>query len=495
MAEPESEQHSGPPTESRDLDRSLVHGLAWTGGVKMASQILSWLSTLVVARLLLPSDYGISSMAMVYVGLVQLINEFGLGAAIVQRRDLTESEIAKLGGLSALLGAFFTLLSLAMAKPVAWFFGDEAIVNVILVLSITFVTSGFQVLPRALLTRDLRFRQLAVLDTAEAVSTTVVALILAIEGAGYWALVLGSLTGRLVSTVLAVLWHRHRLAWPTPLASIAGPVTYGSHVLGAGLAWYAFRNADLTIIGKVLGKNPLGAYTLGWNLASVPVDRISQLLGRTAPPVLAKVQNDPPALRRYVLLLTEGVAALTFPLAIGLALVAPNFVVTVLGEKWQFATRALQILALSACFRAIQPLLNLVLLATGQSRRAMEANIIQAIVLSVLFLVGARVGIEGVALVWLIGYPIVAALFYVRHAFAVCELGYGQYLRSLWPALSGCVVMSLAVLAFQRLLPTTWPLGLDLWLQCGVGALAYTAALLAFHRSRVRTFLSAVKLF
>ncbi len=493
MASPEPESSSRQASESRDLDRTLVHGLAWTGGVKIASQVLSWLSTLVVARLLLPSDYGIASMAMVYVGLVQLINEFGLGAAIVQRRDLTETEIAKLGGLSALLGAFFTLLSLALAKPVAWFFGDEAIVTVILVLSVTFVSSGFQVLPRALLTRDLKFRQLAILDTAEAVSTTVVALVLAIRGAGYWALVLGSLTGRLVSTGLALLWHRHRLAWPAPLSSIAGPVTYGSHVLGAGLAWYAFRNADLTIIGKVLGKNPLGAYTIGWNLASVPVDRISQLLGRTAPPVLAKVQTDPSALRRYVLLLTEGVAALTFPLAIGLALVAPNFVVTVLGAKWQFATRALQILALSACFRAIQPLLNLVLLATGQSRRAMEANIMQAIVLSVLFLVGARGGIEGVALVWLVGYPLVAALFYVRHAFAVCDLGYGQYLRSLWPAVSGCLVMTLAVLVMQYLVPTTWPLGLDLWLQCAVGALAYAGALLGFHRPRVRTFLSAVR--
>jgi PST family polysaccharide transporter len=296
--------------------------------------------------------------------------------------------------------------------------------------------------------------------------------------------VLGSLTGRLVSTGLALLWHRHRLAWPAPLSSIAGPVTYGSHVLGAGLAWYAFRNADLTIIGKVLGKNPLGAYTIGWNLASVPVDRISQLLGRTAPPVLAKVQTDPSALRRYVLLLTEGVAALTFPLAIGLALVAPNFVATVLGDKWQPATRALQILSLSACFRSIQPLLNLVLLATGQSRRAMEANIIQ---------VGARGGIEGVALVWLVGYPLVAALFYVRHAFAVCDLGYGQYLRSLWPALSGCLVMALVVLVMQYWLPTTWPLGLDLWLQCAVGAVAYGAALLAFHRPRVHTFLSAVR--
>ncbi len=94
-----------PSTPTRGLDRSLIHGIAWTGIGRWLTQILSWIATPIVARLLSPDDYGVASMAMVFIGFVQLINQFGLGAAIIQRRDLSEDQIARIGGLSVLLGA------------------------------------------------------------------------------------------------------------------------------------------------------------------------------------------------------------------------------------------------------------------------------------------------------------------------------------------------------------------------------------------------------
>jgi O-antigen/teichoic acid export membrane protein len=475
------------------LDRSLVRGIAWTGGVKWATQILSWLSTLVVARLLTPGDYGIAGMAAAYIGFVQLVNEFGLSAAVVQQRDLTEDQIAELGGVSVGLGVFFTALSLVLATPIASFFGEPAVRSVLLALSVTFFASGFQVLPRSLLTRDLRFRELAWLDGLEAVTLTLATLAFAVAGFRYWALVLGGIVSRSIATIAAMLWYRHRLSWPRSLATIRAPIAFGAHIVGANIAWYAFRSADITVVGRFLGKAALGEYTVGWNLASIPVDKIAALVARASPAILASVQDDVAAMRRYVLALTEGVTLLTFPAAVGMALVADEFVRVVLGDRWESAISPLRILALAAVLRSVVPVLNYTLIATGRAKRNMQATIATAIVMPCLFVLGSRWGVVGVALAWLIGYPIVTAGFMMRYALAQCDLTLSQYARSLWPAFSASVVMAASVLVASRAIPDSWPLAARLAIKTGVGAGAYLSMVLLAFGDHLRAFIALAR--
>src|SRR5881396_4153660 len=175
-----------------DLDRALLTGLAWTGSTKWVAQLVSWAATLMVARLITPTDYGLFAMAMVYAGFVQLVNELGLSLAIVQRRDLSGDQIAQLGGLAVLASVVIFVLSLGLAEPVAVFFGEPAVQGIIIALSLTFVMRGVQVVPRSLLARDLEFRRLAWLDAGEAMVWSSVTLTGAYFGLGYWALVWGT---------------------------------------------------------------------------------------------------------------------------------------------------------------------------------------------------------------------------------------------------------------------------------------------------------------
>lgn len=477
----------------RDLDRSLVRGIAWTGGGKWITQIISWIATPIIARLLSPGDYGVAGMAMIYVGLVQLVTDFGLGAAIVQRRELDDDQIARLGGVCALLGAFFLALSIALAPVVADFFGNPDVEAVLVALSVVFLASGFQTVPRALLARDLDFRRLATLDAVEALSTIAVTLPLAAMGFSYWALVAGGIAGRLVSTVTLLFWRGHRLRWPAQFATISGPVVFGSHVIGSSLAWYTFLNADVTIIGRRLGSAALGSYSIGLTLASIPVDRLSALISRVTPAILATVQQDRPALRRYVLALTEGTALLTFPAAVGLALVAREFVLVVLGEDWRAAITPLRILALAAVFRSLTPIFSQLLVATGQPRRNMHASVAAAIVLVPLFYAGSFGGTAGVAAVWLVAYPLVAAAFSMRYAFAACDMRVGQYVGALWPAISATLVMAAAVLGVAMLAPGTWPLPVLLGAKCIVGAVTYASLVWLLHGGRLRRSLAMLR--
>src|SRR5207245_4835463 len=114
----------------------------------------------------------------------------------------------------------------------------------------------------------------------------------------------------------------HHLLWPRDPRSIAHAMHLGWYVVISQLCWYVYSHADLTIVGRVLGTAPLGAYTKGSDIASIPADRISTLVGQVTPAVFSAAQNDKAALRRYLLAVTEGLALLTFPMSVGLALVA-----------------------------------------------------------------------------------------------------------------------------------------------------------------------------
>ena len=440
-----------------NLDRSLAQGIAWTGGIKWLTQLVSWASTLIVARLITPTDYGLFAMAMVYAGFVQLVNELGLSLAIVQRRDLTTEQIAQLGGLAVLASVIIFVLSLGLAGPVAVFFGEPSVQGIIIALSLTFVMRGVQVVPRSLLARDLEFRRLAWLDAGEAMAWSAVTLTGAYLGLGYWALVWGTVvSGFAVMSVLCVM-RPHRVAWPRDLRSIADAVNFGWYVVISQLCWYVYSYADLTIVGRVLGKAALGAYTKGSDVASIPVDRVSAMVGQVTPAVFSAAQDDPSALRRYLLGLTEGLALVTFPVSVGLALVADVFVLTVLGERWRPAIVPLRLLGLYGGFRSIINLLPQMLIATGHAKLNMKLNVLTAIALPVVLYLGARwAGITGVALGWVIGYPLITIPSFFRHTLRILDMRAPDYLRALWPAGSAAVGIAVVVLALRAVIPDTW---------------------------------------
>jgi O-antigen/teichoic acid export membrane protein len=178
----------------------------------------------------------------------------------------------------------------------------------------------------------------------------------------------------------------------------------------------------------------------------------------------------------------------TMPVAVGLALVASEFVGVALGQKWEPAVGPLRLLALAAVFRSVFPLMSSVLVATGQARRNFQATVAIAMILPPLFLFGSTRGISGVAAVWLVAYPLVVAAFLMRFAWSASATTGSQYLRAVWPAASAVLAMSAMVLLLTYLLPRDLPLVVRLVAKAGVGALTYSAVLYWGYRDRVMVF-------
>jgi teichuronic acid exporter len=471
-----------PASTGAELDRSLLKGIAWTSLVTWLSQLLSWGSTLVVVHYLVPSDYGLIGMALLYLGFAQMASELGVGAAVVQFHKLTDDQLRQFNSVAILAGFACVLISFAAATPLGHFFREPRLPVIILVMSTNFIVSAFKVVPQGLMERKLQFRKLALFEGTKSILAATANLTMAMSGFGYWTLALGPLIGATVYAILVVAQNPVGFRLPR-LATIKEPFAFSSHMLVSRFAWYGFSNADFAVISKALGSTALGAYTIGWTLSGMAVEKITALVGRVTPAFFSAVQNDRAALRRYLLLVTEGLALVTFPVCIGLALIAEDIVLLAMGERWTPAIVPMQLLAIVATFRSIQPLIPQVLVALRQSRRNMNNTLLTVLVLPLGFYVASRWGIGGVALAWLIMYPLLAAPLFAR-TFRMIGLPVSKYLGALWPGTSSCVIMAGAV----TLIGSAFPNGSSYMLlltKILVGAVSYTGSLLLFHRQRV----------
>ncbi len=481
--------HSASPADSATLDRSFARGIAWVGSVKWIVQLLTWATTIVVARILSPADYGLLAMATVLLSFITLLGESGIGVTVITVREITEEQTAQINGAALLMGVGCFVVACLAAYPVGAFYHAAALPPVIMTMSLTLVISAFRVVPGALLQRDLRFPRVAGIDAGQGMLQAVTTVTLAVLGFRYWSLVLGALLGAIVGTIATVSARPYPLRRPR-WDTLRPVLPFTRNMVTGRLFWYAYQNSDFIVAGKRLGALALGGYSYAWTLASMPVDKISALVTSVTPSIFSAAQHDIPSLRRYFLTVTEGLAVFAFPLAVGLALVAGDFVPVVFGQRWLFMIGPLQVLALYTTVRTISPIASQVLVVTGDTRFLMYMGGVGAIVLPIGFYIGSQWGTIGIAVAWTIAHPIAVYIPLSVRVFRRLELRLGSYLTALWPAVSGCVLMGSAVWLARVSAPTASASGLRLALEVTAGAIAYAACLLLFHRARVSAFIA-----
>ncbi|MFO0707448.1 MAG: lipopolysaccharide biosynthesis protein [Nitrospira sp.] len=473
------------PFSRRELDRTLFHGLAWTAVGRWLAQAISWLATLYVARILSPGDYGLVAMATVPIGLARLIEGLGLDAILLQDRSLSTGELRRLAGAAVCLGTVLTATYVAISVPIALYFQEPQVATIVSVLSLTFILDALQILPRALLQRDLRFRALAWINGWQVVVAAGTMVLAAQAGWTYWALVVNTLIGSSVITVVLFVWEPVMPAWPREISAMTSSMMSGWHMLVSRFAYYGYSSADSAIIGRLLGKDALGIFGFAMTFASLPVREITSLMSGVVPGIFTAIQTDTKELRRYFLLLTETVSYLTLPASLGLALTADDFVPLALGETWNGVIVPLQILSLYMAIFSCQDLLAHVLLWTGRFALNMWLSIFALAVLPVCFYIGAQYGLPGVAVGWLVGFPLSVAPAFV-YVSRILDCSWGDYWRAFKPALIGCVAMLSAVTAIKLLLPDSWHHGLRLGIQSSAGAAVYGAVMMGGFGTRVR---------
>lgn len=436
------------------LKNNVLSGLRWTLVAKLGNQLVSWACTLVVIRLLHPDDYGLMAMATTFISVCVMVNEMGLSQALVQAKTVSERELRQTFGLVVLLNGGFFLLFCLVAPLIAGFFGEPRLKLLLPALAIQFLLLIFFAIPNALLDRDMAFRYKSINEVIAVTAGSLATLVLAWLGYGVWALVWGNLLALLIR-IICMNIVRPFLMWPSfDFSGYSGFAKIGGYITLNRILWYVHTQADMLIVGKLLGKTTLGYYAVAMQLASLPLQKVAVIVGTVGHAAYSRLQEQRQLAGSYALKSASVMAFACFPVFFGLSAVSHEIIALVGGPKWASAVLPMQLLALIFPLRA----LNLVLtpLASGLGRPDITSRslAVAAVMLPFAFYLGARLdGLRGVCLAWVLVFP-VWSLFAMNMTLRLVDLRLRDFVRvSAWPACASAVMYALVMALREALLP------------------------------------------
>lgn len=399
-----------------DLAGRSVRG----GTVTLAAQGIQFAlglgSTVVLARLLAPEDFGLVAMVTALTGFVAMFKDAGLSLATVQRAEIDHAQVSTLFWINVAASVALMLVLAALAPAIAWFYGRPGLVYVTLAIAATFVLGGLTPQHAALLKRQMRFTALAAKEITAMACGMVVGVTLAWLGARHWALVAMGATSSLVAAVM--VWGL--TGWvpglPRRGTGVRPMLVFGGNLTAAKFVNHFSRHADNILIGWYWGAGALGLYHKAYALMALPISKIFEPLGDVTVPALSRLQDDPARFRQYYLKAVNSVAWMTMPPVALLAAAAGPIILLVLGPQWEGAIPIFQILAAASVLRPIYSSARWIFYSTGNGGGLLRLRCTLAPLFFGCFVLGLPYGPAGVAAAYTAGF-LLAFPFVLRYAF------------------------------------------------------------------------------
>lgn len=439
------------PEVTERLGAKVVRGVGWKLASQIADQGSRLVMTVVLARLLTPSEYGIAGMALVFTGIAFVFTDLSLGAALVQRRQITERDRSTVFWTTATAGVLCTLVGILFAPLVADFFSEPEVAPLFAVVSITFTLTALSATQASLLTREMAFRGLELREIAAGLARAVVAIAVAFAGFGPWAIVWGSVAAAVASLVMLWTASPWRPSFVYSLRSLRELGPFSVKMFASRQLAYFTSNADSLLIGRFLGAASLGIYTLAYNVMFAPLGRITQPVSEVLFPALSRIQDNLGRVAQAWLRASTMCATIAFPALAGMILVAPDFVPLVLGDQWRDAIPVVQLLCVAGLCVCLQPLNYSLLQARGRAGTLLRFNALDAVASVAAFLIGLRWGVVGVAACFAASRVLLLPVntWLACRAVSVSPL---EYVRALRTVLEASVAMTTAVAVTRELL-------------------------------------------
>jgi O-antigen/teichoic acid export membrane protein len=390
-----------------NLRAAVVRGLLWVGTGNFVAQLISWASTIVVIRLLAPEDYGLMAMATSFLGLLALMSELGVGASIVQAKDITRDDVRHIFGLVLVSSLCFMIIGHFGAPLIARFYNEPEVIPLVRVMNVAFFLMALYLVPQSILIRQMNFKVKSQIDIAGSVGGAILTVGFALGGAGVWALVVTPLFGHLFRAIAFNIVGGSLL---TPLFSYQRTkrfMTFGLTITADRLANFAYTQADTIIVGRFLGNSLFGVYAVALNLASLPMEKVLPIVTQVSFASYSRIQTELDRIGRNIFRTIQAVSFIGFPLFFGMASVAPEVIRLILGPKWEAIIVPFQLLCLIMPLKALSPILPPAVFAVGKPGVNLVNMIMTAIAMTGAFLIGVGWGVLGVCVTWLAAYPVV----------------------------------------------------------------------------------------
>jgi len=367
-------------------------------GLSQGIRLLFYLAMIaIMARMLAPPDFGLVAMVAPLVSLLRLLRESGLSVATIQRDSITHAQVSNLFWINVALGILTTLVGIACAPLLAWFFRDQRLVGVTVFLSLSFIIGSLCVQHVALLNREMRFKAIGAINIISVASGLVTAVVMASLGFGYWSLVGSQLAAALTETVFAWGLSGWRPQWLKARSGTRSMLHFGASLTFSTVARRLATSADTLLIGRYYDAAALGVYSRAGVLIMGPLDQLLQPFDAVVLPLLSRLRQEPERYKKTFLQILNGMALVCFPAAGVLVGLSTPLVLLLLGSRW---IEVAPLFALSSAAVISYPMVfasTLLLTTQGRNRDIIVSGLVVSLTTVAMVLIGLPFGLTAVA--------------------------------------------------------------------------------------------------
>jgi O-antigen/teichoic acid export membrane protein len=441
----------GPYRAVSDVHNKMVSGATWMVALKGADNALGVISTIVLARLLVPSDFGALAMAMSVIALLELMSAFRFDVAIIQRQSVTREHLDTAWTFNVVFGAAVAAFTYGLAGAAAAFYNEPRLESILHVLAFGWLAFGLENIGTVAFRKELEFRKEFLFSLAKRVSMFAVTVPLAFILRNYWALVVGVVVGKFISVVISFLIHPFR-----PRFSLAGArdlFSFSTWLLLNNILYFVNDRVSNFIIGRVSGARALGSYNVAYEISCMPTVDLAAPINRAVFPGYAKLVGEGGTLHRAFVNTIGLMTLMAFPAGVGVAAVAGPLVYVALGSQWVDAVPLVAILGVYGAIAALGTNTAYVFIALGMPKMlTLLAGVRALILVPLLYFSSRAAGPVGAA--W--------AIFWLEFAFrpatfflALRALGApaSTLLPKIWRPIAASIPMYVCVQYAQTLLP------------------------------------------
>ncbi|MGE0428263.1 MAG: lipopolysaccharide biosynthesis protein [Hydrogenophaga sp.] len=430
---------------SNSTQKQMAKGAVWMILFKLVERGLGLISTLILARLLAPQDFGVVAMALSFIAMAELLSAFSFDTAIIQNQSATPAHYNSAWTCSFLLGIGITLLMIAMAYPIAAFYRSPELMWVVIALAFGPLFTGAQNIGVVAFLKELDFRKEFRFQVSRKLISFAIVVPLAFAFRSYWALVAGILVSKLAGTVISYLMHPYRPR--LDLSKARELFNFSRWLLINNFAgFFKERSADF-FIGRISGPQALGTYNIAYELAHLPTTEIGAPINRALLPGFARLDQPTDIAHAYANAV-QLLSLIALPVATCIYILAPFLIPVLLGNKWLAAVPLMQLLAFNGALLLFHASICAVLIARGHPARVMYANLGYTILLlgllGTIFFFYKDIGVVGAAYAALLT-SLISTPLYLYQLHRCLGLRPSLFLRSISRPVLACTAIALLV--------------------------------------------------
>lgn len=471
------------------LRAKTISGVLWSAAERFSLQGIQFIINIIMARLLMPSDYGMIGMLAIFIQISQLFIDGGFTNALIQRKDRTEIDFSTVFYFNVFISLFFYFLIFISAPWIAEFYRMPELILVTRVITLNFILSSLSAIHRIKLTINIDFKTQSKVSLISAVSSGILGICMAYSGFGVWALVFQSLLNNLLLTILFYFFYRWTPLFSFSISSFKRLFSFGSKLLMSSLIHSVYYNLYSIVIGRRFSAIDLGYYTRAEQFAIFPSANVNAVISRVTFPILSSIQDDnerlTQAYRKYIRLASY----LIFPLMVGLAVLAKPLIILLLTEKWIGIVILLQILCFDWMFDHLSGINLNLLYVKGRSDLALRLELIKKTIATIILFSSIPFGLIGMCLGRVL-YSLIATYLNTYYTKDLIGLSFLKQVKDIVPFFLLSLLMG-AVCAFTISFIESYIL--KILVGFFVGAIVYVSLSILFRFESIRDIIGMLK--